>query len=85
MTLLTEGQPRDERGAIYAQRTWKYDLALFHGEVEWRKGYHAILDTLLSFFYPHIFFITMLNSAMIATALAAAYTAAAALLVKPWS
>ncbi|GME37423.1 Major facilitator superfamily [Neofusicoccum parvum] len=69
----------------YAPRTLRYDLALFHGDSEWRAGWTAFLDTLRTFFYPHIFFITMLNSAMIATAFAAGYTAAPALLTQPYS
>lgn len=69
----------------YTSRTLRYDLALFHGDFEWRAGVTAFLDTLRTFFYPHIFFITMLNSAMIATAFAAGYTAAPALLTKPYS
>ncbi|KAH7028627.1 major facilitator superfamily transporter [Macrophomina phaseolina] len=69
----------------FAPRTLRYDLALFHGDFEWQAGVTAFLDTLRTFFYPHIFFITMLNSAMIATAFAAGYTAAPALLTRPYS
>lgn len=94
-----EGTPRDDADVEYSPRTWKWvssrtfsktrlmdqDLALFHGEMEWRKGWNAFLDTMRTFFYPQIFFITMLHSAMMAAALAAAYTVAANLLVKPWA
>lgn len=69
----------------YAPRTWKYDIALFHGKKDWKKGLNAIIDTLRTFFLPQILFITMLNSAMIATAFGASYTVAPALLSKPWA
>lgn len=85
LTLDIEGKPRDDLGVEYSPRTWAYDLQFFHGGFEWRKGWNAFVDTLRTFFYPQIFFITMLNSAMIATAFAAAYTVAPNLLVTPWS
>ncbi|KAF2086260.1 major facilitator superfamily transporter [Saccharata proteae CBS 121410] len=69
----------------YEPRTWRYDLQLFQGPMEWRKGWQAFLDTMRTFFYPHILFITMLNSAMIATAFAAGYTVSPALLTAPYS
>lgn len=53
--------------------------------MEWRKGWNAFMDTLRTFFYPQIFFITMLNSVMIGAAFAAAYTVAPNLLVQPWA
>ncbi|OBR12565.1 Major facilitator superfamily transporter [Colletotrichum higginsianum IMI 349063] len=79
------GVPRNEVGQQYAPRTLRYNLALFHGNMEWRKGWNAFVDTLRTFFYPQIFFITMLNSVMIACAFAAGYTVAPALLTAPWS
>lgn len=45
----------------------------------------AMVHTLQTFFYPHIFFITLLNSATIAATLAAGYTVAPQLLAQPWS
>lgn len=81
-----QGIPRPEHEFVDLQpRNLKYNLAIFHGEQEWRKGFDALMDSLRTFFYPHIFFITMLNSAMIATAFAAGYTVTPALLTKPWS
>ncbi|EFQ34136.1 major facilitator superfamily transporter [Colletotrichum graminicola] len=79
------GVPRNESGYKHAPRTFRYNIAFFHGEVQWRKGWNAFIDTLRTFFYPHIFFITMLNSVMIACAFAAGYTVAPALLTAPWS
>ncbi|GKT59393.1 major facilitator superfamily transporter [Colletotrichum tofieldiae] len=79
------GVPRDETGLDRAPRTFRYNVALFHGKMEWRKGWNAFIDTLRTFFYPQIFFITMLNSVMIACAFAAGYTVAPALLTAPWS
>ncbi|KXT12654.1 hypothetical protein AC579_4498 [Pseudocercospora musae] len=79
------GVPRPEEDQTYAPRTFKYNIALFHGKKEWRKGWTAFIDTLVTFFYPQIFFITMLNSAMIAAAFAAGYTVAPALLTQPWA
>ncbi|KAK1999088.1 major facilitator superfamily transporter [Colletotrichum falcatum] len=79
------GVPRDETGQKYSPRTYRYNVALFHGKMEWRKGWNSFVDTLRTFFYPQIFFITMLNSVMIACAFAAGYTVAPALLTAPWS
>ncbi|QIX00206.1 hypothetical protein AMS68_005723 [Peltaster fructicola] len=79
-----QGIPRDDAGAEYSQPSFKDNIAMFHGTFEWMKGWHAFVDTLRTFFYPQILFITMLNSAMIGAALAAAYTAAPNLLVAPW-
>ncbi|GKT48755.1 putative MFS-type transporter [Colletotrichum spaethianum] len=79
------GIPRNETGHKHAPRTFRYDIALFHGKMQWRKGWNAFVDTLRTFFYPQIFFITMLNSVMIACAFAAGYTVAPALLTAPWS
>lgn len=69
----------------YPKRTWAYDLALWHGKIHWRAGWKALLATIYTFFYPQIFFITMLNSAMIAAALAAGYTVSPALLTDPYN
>lgn len=60
-------------------------MAVFDGTANWRKGWNAFLDTLRTFFYPQILFITLLNSAMIACALGAGYTVAPALITQPWS
>jgi len=79
------GVPRNESGYKHAPRTFRYNIAFFHGEMQWRKGWNAFIDTLRTFFYPHIFFITMLNSVMIACAFAAGYTVGPALITAPWS
>ncbi|KAF6831254.1 major facilitator superfamily transporter [Colletotrichum musicola] len=79
------GVPRDETGHTRVPRTFRYNIAFFHGKMEWRRGWNAFIDTLRTFFYPQIFFITMLNSVMIACAFAAGYTVAPALLTAPWS
>jgi len=80
-----DGIPREEHTTSYAPRTFKSDIAILDGKPEWRKGWNAFLDTLRTFFYPQILFITMLNSAMIACAFAAGYTVAPALITQPWS
>lgn len=59
------GVPRTETTSYFSNRTFVSDLALLHGKPQWRKGWNAFVDTLRTFFYPQIFFITMLNSAMI--------------------
>ncbi|KAK2589915.1 hypothetical protein QQS21_012406 [Conoideocrella luteorostrata] len=83
---LRPGQSRPELDyARYPRRTLKGDLALFTGKPDWKAGRTALWDSLRTFFYPHLFFITMLNSAVIAVALAAGYTAAPQLLAEPWS
>jgi len=79
------GVPRDDAHVHYEPRTLKLDLALVVGKLEWRKGWNAFVDTLRTFFYPQVFFVTMFNGAMISSAFAASYTAAPALLTKPWS
>jgi hypothetical protein len=53
--------------------------------MEWKNGVLALWHVLSTFFYPHIFFITMLNSIMIATAFGAGYTVAPALLTEPYA
>ncbi|KAJ3499456.1 hypothetical protein NLG97_g295 [Lecanicillium saksenae] len=82
-------EPGQHRPAIdhvnYPPRRWKDDLKLITGSPEWKDGIVAIRDSLRTFFYPHLFFITMLNSAVIALAVAAGYTAAPQLLADPWS
>nr|POF11497.1 putative mfs-type transporter [Quercus suber] len=81
-----DGIPRIEsHHEAHAPRTFVYDISIFHGKTEWRKGWMALVDTLRTFFYPQIFFITMLNSAMIACAFGAGYTVSPALLTQPWS
>jgi MFS family permease len=55
------------------------------GKAQWRKGGMAFVHTLQTFFYPHIFFITMLNAWTIAATLAAGYTVAPQLLAEPWA
>lgn len=82
---ITAGVPREDDGREYLPRTQKYNLAVFHGGVYWKKGFNALLDTFRTFFYPQIFFITMLNSAMIGCTFAAGYTMAPALLTAPWA
>ncbi|GJC79041.1 protein HOL1 [Colletotrichum liriopes] len=64
------GVPRDETGLDRAPRTFRYNVALFHGKMEWRKGWNAFIDTLRTFFYPQIFFITMLNILIAAVSVA---------------
>lgn len=79
------GVPRPDSETDYSPRTRKYNWALLNGKKEWRKGFEALLDSMRTFFYPHIFFITMLNSAMIATTFAAGFTVSPALLTAPYS
>lgn len=83
--MQTDGVPRRESIFAHAPRTWRDDIALFHGTPDWRKGWNAFLDTMYTFFYPQIFFVTCLNSAMMAGMFAAGYNVAAPLLTQPWS
>lgn len=69
----------------YVPRRWSDDLRIITGKPEWKEGVNAMWDSIRTFFYPHLFFITMLNSAVIALAVAAGYTAAPQLLADPWS
>lgn len=80
-----DGVPRDDANIFYEPRTFKGDIALFTGKKEWRKGVMAFVNTMRTFFYPQMFFITMINGAMITAAFAASYTAAPALLTQPWA
>ncbi|KAG5914115.1 hypothetical protein E4U42_000673 [Claviceps africana] len=86
VTPLRPGQTRpDIDYENYAVRNWKEDLRVYQGKADWKQGLTALGDSLRTFFYPHLFFITMLNSAVIAATLAAGYTAAPQLLTAPWS
>jgi len=53
--------------------------------MQWKRGVQALGHTLQTFFYPHILFVTLLNSIMIASALAAGYTVAPGLLTEPYA
>jgi hypothetical protein len=44
----------------------------------------ALLDTMQTFFYPSILFVTLLNGSVIGAVFAAGFTAAPALLTQPW-
>jgi len=55
------------------------------GPIHFRRGLMAFVHTLQTFFYPHIFFVTLLNSATIAATLAAGYTVSPQLLAEPWA
>jgi hypothetical protein len=80
----TDGIPRDDAEVHYPPRTWKTNLSLYNG-FQFKKGGQALLDTISTFFYPSIFFVTILNGAVIAGGFAAGFSAAPALLVQPWS
>lgn len=80
-----DGIPRNDAHVRYPPRSVRSDMRLFSGRREWKKGWRALIASLQTFFLPHIFFITMLNSAMIGAAFAASYTVSPALLTKPWS
>ncbi|KAG6038693.1 hypothetical protein E4U41_003861 [Claviceps citrina] len=69
----------------YPLRTWKEDVRLYQAKADWNQGLTALWDSLRTFFYPHLLFITMLNSAVIAATLAAGYTSAPQLITAPWS
>lgn len=89
MRLLTillsiDGIPRDDAHIHYSPRTWKTNLAVANGTAV-KKGVQAFLDTMQTFFYPSILFVTLLNGAVIASAFGAGFSAAPALLVAPWS
>jgi len=79
-----DGIPRDDAEVHYPPRTWKTNLSLYNG-FQFKKGGQALLDTISTFFYPSIFFVTILNGAVIAGGFAAGFSAAPALLVQPWS
>jgi len=79
-----DGVPRDDADVHYPPRTWRTNLSLYSG-TQFRKGGQALLDTCATFFYPSIFFVTILNGAVIAGGFAAGFSAAPALLVQPWS
>lgn len=79
-----DGIPREDSHIQYAPRTWGTNLSVWSG-AEMKKGGMALVDTMTTFFYPSILFVTMLNGAVIASAFAAGFTAAPALLTAPWS
>lgn len=84
LTIVTDGVPRDDAGVEYSPRTWAWSLRVFSG-TSFKRGGAAIWDTFRTFFYPSILFVTMLNGSVIASAFAAAFTTAPALLTEPWA
>ncbi|OAQ97761.1 hypothetical protein LLEC1_00548 [Akanthomyces lecanii] len=83
---LRPGQKRPYLDHVsYPPRSWRDDLKLFQCKIDWRSGIDALAACFRTFFYPHMLFVTLLNSAVIAMALAAGYTAAPQLLADPWS
>jgi len=78
------GIPRNDENVNYSPRTWKTNLAVW-SHAQWKKGVMAFVDTMTTFFYPSILFVTLLNGSVIASAFAAGFTAAPALLTAPWS
>jgi len=78
------GIPRDDEHVVYTPRTWWQYLSFWTGP-QWKKGVMAFVDTMTTFFYPSILFVTLLNGSVIASAFAAGFTAAPALLTAPWS
>lgn len=83
---LNPGQRRPALDHVtYPPRSWRDDIKLFQCKVDWRSGTTALWDCFRTFFYPHMLFVTLLNSAVIAMALAAGYTTAPQLLADPWS
>lgn len=56
-----EGIPKDDSNVEYAPRTFKSDVALFTGGFDFQKGWKAFMATLATFFYPQIFYITMVR------------------------
>eukprot|EP00918_Siedleckia_nematoides_P099635 GHVU01217868.1.p1 GENE.GHVU01217868.1~~GHVU01217868.1.p1 ORF type:complete len:542 (+),score=24.96 GHVU01217868.1:136-1626(+) len=83
---LLEGESRPQLDlSRHPCRTWKKDLAPWGGPAQWKLGGMAFVHTLQTVFYPHIFFICLLNSATIATTLAAGYTVAPQILAEPWA
>lgn len=80
-----KGIPRPESAFVDAPpRSWRYNLAVQTGPLEWRAGWFAFIDCLRTFFYPHILLITFLNSAMIAAAFASIFTAVPVLITEPY-
>lgn len=84
LTFQLDGIPRDDAGVEYSPRTIRRDLSIFSG-TEFNKGIAAFWDTMRTFFYPSILFVTLLNGSVIASAFAAGFTAAPALITQPWS
>ncbi|TQV92986.1 MFS transporter [Cordyceps javanica] len=83
---LRPGQNRPDIDHVsYPPRSFKDDIKLFQCKIDWRGGIDALYDCLRTFFFPHMLFVTLLNSAVIAMALAAGYTTAPQLLADPWS
>jgi len=78
------GIPRDDAHVHYSPRTWRTNLSVWTGSA-WKKGGMALLDTMQTFFYPSILFVTLLNGSVIGAVFAAGFTAAPALLTQPWN
>jgi NADH:ubiquinone oxidoreductase subunit 6 (subunit J) len=69
----------------HTNRSYTQDLALFDGKLDLKNGVLALKNVITTFFYPHIFFVTLLNAIMIGAALGAGYTAPTTLLTEPYA
>ncbi|KAH8839862.1 hypothetical protein MCOR07_005320 [Pyricularia oryzae] len=79
------GIPRDDSHIKYKPRSYKDDINPFPVDINWKAGVTAFLDTMRTFFYPQVFFVTMLNSVVISVTFAAGLTATPVLISKPYS
>ncbi|TLD21497.1 hypothetical protein PspLS_09129 [Pyricularia sp. CBS 133598] len=79
------GIPRDDSHIKYKPRSYKADINPFPVDINWKAGVTAFLDTMRTFFYPQVFFVTMLNSIVISVTFAAGLTATPVLISKPYS
>ncbi|KAF1812742.1 MFS general substrate transporter [Eremomyces bilateralis CBS 781.70] len=69
---------------IYGSRNFSSNFGIFNRKANWRTTHKSFIYTAKSYFFPNIFWIVLLNSAMVAIASAAAQMVAPVLLAKGW-
>ncbi|KAK8062554.1 major facilitator superfamily domain-containing protein [Apiospora hydei] len=58
-TMCTERPPLDY--VNFAPRTWRSDMRLWVGDIEWRKGWEAFYQTFELVLYPNVFWALCIN------------------------
>lgn len=57
--MCTERPPLDN--VNFAPRTWRSDMRLWVGDIEWRKGWEAFYQTFELILYPNVFWALCVN------------------------
>lgn len=82
---MEPGHYRPRIDPEYGLRNFKSNFGIFNIRPQWSEVSSGFIRTAKSFFFPNIFWIVLLNSAMVAIASATAQLTAPVLLAKGWS